>query len=202
MRFRALANILICLFFFFPAQIIQGKDLCFDDVERLIGEERYIQAFEHLEYSLKQGNPQAQYLAGAIFLTKNFKHYNTAKGIGYLEQATMQNFPPALDELAGLYLAGEGVEKDEKKALSYYIQAAYSGYGPSQFNCGIMYKIGQATEKDMEKAYLFLSLASLNKRDLGEVVESAAGYRDEVARGLKPAQRQRVLRRVNELTLP
>lgn len=149
-----------------------------------------------------KNDPHALYLLAIIYLSPTSNHLNIQRGLDLLEKAVFLNYGPALDELAGLYLVGEGVEKNEAKALHYYIQASHIGYGPSQFNCGIMYKEGQGTKKDPMKAYLYLCLASLNYKDLGEVTLDAAKYRDELVPLLSPAQRQDVLRQVNALTLP
>jgi len=151
---------------------------------------------------VQKKDPHAFYLMAIIYLSPTTKYYNFQKGFFYLQQAVFQNYAPALDELAGLYLAGEGVEKNEAKALHFYIQASHLGYGPSQFNCGIMYKNGQGIKPDLKKAYLYLSLASLNYNDLGDVALDAAHYRDEVACQLSPQNRQDVLRQINTLTLP
>lgn len=160
------------------------------------------EALTALDPYVAKNDPHALYLMAVIYLSPDSNHFNPKKGIALLERAVFQNYGPALDELAGLYLVGEGVEKNEAKALHYYIQASHLGYGPSQFNCGIMYKEGQGTEKNLEKAYLYLSLASLNYKDLEDVAINAAQYRDEVAPLLMPTQRQDVLRLVNALTLP
>jgi TPR repeat protein len=137
-----------------------------------------------------------------IYLSPNSNYFNAKKGMVLLEKAVFQNYAPALDELAGLYLTGEGVEKNETKALHYYIQASHIGYGPSQFNCGIMYKNGQGTEKNFVKSYLYLTLASLNYKDLGEITLNAARYRDELVPFLSSKQRQDVSRHINALVLP
>lgn len=149
-----------------------------------------------------QNNPRALYLLAIIYLAPNSPHLNVQKGVDLLQRAVFLNYGPAIDELAGLYLSGEGVEKNEAKALHYYIQGAHIGYGPSQFNCGIMYRDGQGTEKNPAKAYLYLSLASLNYKDLEAVTLDAAKYRDELISLLSSATRQDVLRQVNALTLP
>ena len=159
-------------------------------------------AIEILAPFVAKNDPHALYLMAVICLSPTSPHFDTKKGLSLLEKAVFQNYGPALDELAGLYLVGEGVEKNEAKALHYYIQGSHVGYGPSQFNCGIMYKEGQGTKKILQKAYLYLSLASLNYKDLEEVTLNAAHYRDELAPLLTPAQRQDALRSINALTLP
>lgn len=170
--------------------------------ESLMVQGKTEEALTALDPYIMKNDPHALYLTGVIYLSPASKQFNQKKGIEFLERAVFQNYGPALDELAGLYLAGEGVEKNDAKALHYYTQSSHLGYGPSQFNCGIMHKEGQGTEKNLEKAYLYLSLASLNHKDLGDVTIDAARHRDEIVPFLNPTQRQDVLRLVNDFTLP
>jgi TPR repeat protein len=173
-----------------------------DQAERQLSSGKILQALETLSPLGDKNDPQALYLMGVIYLSPKLKYFNPSKGVTLLEKAVFQNYGPAIDELAGLYLAGDGVPKDEAKALHYYRQGSYLGYGPSQFNCGIMYKEGQGTEKDPVQAYFHLCLASLNSKDLGDVAQDAAHYRDELVPLLSRAQRQEVLAQVNLRTLP
>ena len=192
-------NVLSFIFFWAVSVPIYAS---LQNAESFMNQGKVEEALTALYPYVEKNNPHALYLMAIIHLSPASHHFNMRKGIALLERAVFQNYGPALDELAGLYLAGEGVEKNEAKALHYYIQASHLGYGPSQFNCGIMYKEGQGTEKNPQKAYLYLSLASLNYKDLEDVALNAAQYRDEVAPLLTPTQRQDVLRFINDLTLP
>lgn len=186
----------------FPAFASLPKGLDPKEIEKgesLVVQGNFKEAIKTLSPFVLKNDPHALYLMATIYLSPKFNHLDVQKGLAFLEKAVFQNYPPALDELAGLYLAGEGVQKNEAKALQYYIQASHLGYGPSQFNCGIMYKNGQGTEKDFVKSYLYFTLASLNYKDLEEVTENAAQYRDEVASLLSPIQRQGVSRQINSL---
>lgn len=170
--------------------------------ESLVVTEQFKEAIAVLEPLANKNVPRALYLLGCVYLNPQSKHLDYQKGVSLLERAVYMNYGPAVGELAGLYLSGEGVEKNEAKALHYYIQASHIGHGPSQFNCGIMYKEGLGCNKDPEKAYLYLGLASLNKKDLDDLTIDAAKYRDELVPLLTPTQRQNVLRQINLLTLP
>jgi TPR repeat protein len=178
----------------FQASLQKGESLALQG--------KFNEAIETLSPLAAKNDSHALYLMAVIYLSPNFNYFNAQKGVAFLEKAVFQNYAPALDELAGLYLAGEGVKKDEAKALHYYIQASHIGYGPSQFNCGIMYKNGHGTEKNFVKSYLYLTLASLNYKDLGEVTLNAAQYRDGLVPFLSSKQRQDVSRQINALVLP
>lgn len=193
---KYLASIAFAIFFMGAAFATLQKG------ESLMVKGQFTQALATLLPLAHKDNPHAIYLMGCIYLNPKSSLLNYPKGIALLERAVYLNYGPAIDELAGLYLAGEGVEKNEAKALHYYIQGSYIGYGPSQFNCGIMYKEGLGCEKDPMKAYLYLCLASLNSKDLGELTLDAAKYRDELVHLLTKTQRQTVLSQVNTLTLP
>ena len=191
---------ILCLIFLLAHSVSAHASL--QTAESFMVQGKPEEAFTALDPYVMKNDPHALYLMGVIYLSQASKQFNQKKGIEFLERAVFQNYGPALDELAGLYLAGEGVEKNEAKALHYYTQSSHLGYGPSQFNCGIMHKEGQGTEKNLEKAYLYLSLASLNHKDLGDVTIDAARHRDEIVPFLNPTQRQDILRLVNDLTLP
>jgi hypothetical protein len=170
--------------------------------ESLLYQGKVSQALDIFSPLVAKHDAHALYLSAAIYLSPTLGHLNPEKGLGLLRKSAEQNYPPALDELAGLYLAGVFVEKDQKKALQLYTMAAQRGYGPSQFNCGIMNKKGQGAVQNLVQAYLNLCMASLNIKDLEDVSEDAARYRDEIAPLLTPEQRQDALREVNARTLP
>ena len=122
-------------------------------------------------------------------------------GLSFLKKSINLGFLPAMDTLAGYYLHGTFVGQDHHKALMYYHLAANRGYGPSQFNYGIMLKNAEKTPQDLENAFVYLALAALNRKDLDELVEDAAVYRDEVARQLSSLAYQRSLIKINGLLM-
>ena len=88
------------------------------------------------------------------------------KGVKWLEQASKQNYAPALFELASLYEQGNYVTADMSKAFDLYEQAAKQGNRDAQYNLGILYlrkphnlKLAQywleqaAKQKDLEAMY-------------------------------------------------
>lgn len=141
-------------------------------------------------------NPEACFYLSQVKLFGQEPDIET--GLILLKKAISLGFPPAMDAMAGYYLYGEFVDQDHHKSLIYYQLAANRGYGPSQFNYGIMLKNGEKTPQDLEDAFVYLALAALNQRDLEDLVEDAAMYRDEVARKLTPTVYQESLVKVNK----
>lgn len=119
-----------------------------------------------------------------------------SKGLEFAYQAALTTDPLALNLLADIFLSGDGVEKNPPLAAILYKLAAEKGYGPSQFNLGILYRYDRGVIQNKVESYYYLCLASLNTKDLGEICETAARYRDEIAVYLTPHQRQEVLARV------
>lgn len=144
-----------------------------------------------------KGNPEACFYLSQAKL--HGQKPDIKAGMKLLQKAVSSGFSPAMDTLAGYYLHGDFIEQDHHKALMYYQLAANRGYGPSQFNCGIMLKNGEKTPKDLEEAFVYLALAALNRKDLDDLTEDAAMYRDEVARKLTPEAYQRAMIKMNKL---
>jgi TPR repeat protein len=168
-----------------------------EKAEILIYQGKAQEASAMLEPFVRQKDPKACFFMALIKLFGETPE--PEQGLQMLQDAANKGYNPAIDTLAGLYLHGEFIPQDRAQARRYYEVAANRGYGPSQFNCGIMYKNGDKIPKDLESAFVYLSLAALNRQDLEELTEDAAGYRDEVARQLLPEQYQRALQRLNQI---
>jgi TPR repeat protein len=117
---------------------------------------------------------------------------NAKKGVQYIKYAADKGYAPAMSALAGIYLNGIGVDKNPKLAHKLYTISANQGYGHSQFNLGVLLMEGREIPKDLESAYYYLSLASYNKKDLGELSKDAARLRDVCASQL-PKSRTRYI---------
>lgn len=161
-------------------------------------------AKNHFQAAKSLLNQQAQKKdAEAIFYLSQIELFvekkDPQKGLDLLFHSMRLGFVPARDVLAGFYLQGEFMPKDAHQAAMHYKIAANQGYGPSQFNYGIMRKNGENIPQDLEEAFIYLALAALNTKDLDEVTEDAAFYRNEVARKLTPAAYTHALERLNKL---
>lgn len=103
----------------------------------------------------------------------------------------------ALTHLANLYFSGDGVEQDQALSVIFYKMAAEQGYGPAQFHLGIIFKNGHGVEQSYPASFYYLALAAQNKKDLKEMCEDAAFYRDLVYSHLTKQEKNDVFIRLN-----
>lgn len=166
--------------------------------EQLIYAENFTTAEDILKPLVQAGHGEALFFLSHIQLFGSQK--NIPEGLKNMHLAVEKHNLKALDTFAGFYLHGEFVPQNKEKALVYYQKAASLGYGPSQFNCGILYRNGDGVPRNLETAYVYLALAAINKKDLDDVTQDAARYRDEVSQQLTPAQRTQAAIRIHHLT--
>lgn len=188
---RRIITILIMLSHSVWADVNQG--------EYFLYQGQYEQALVALKDGVAQKDPKACFLTALVKLFGGETSEQKTEGLLLLQEAAHKGYNPAIDTLAGLYLHGDFVEQDRFQALRYYEMAANRGYGPSQFNAGIMHKNGDKIPQDLESAFVYLSLAALNRGDLDELVEDAAGYRNEVAKKMTPEQLHQAVLRINQI---
>lgn len=123
-------------------------------------------------------------------------------GINRVRNATLANehfkrsaemgYVPAIKALADSYYSGDGIDKNIDKALFLYLTAADLGDGAAQFNLGIILLRGYANgHVNYPLAFYYLALTTINK-DLDEMAQEAAIYRDEAALMLTPEEAQEI----------
>jgi TPR repeat protein len=122
-------------------------------------------------YEHGQGVPQ-DYVMAAMFYRK----------------AGEQGIADAQFALAMLYQNGQGVPHDDAAALGWFRKAADQGVAEAQFNLGVIYFNGQGAAKDYVAAHKWFSLAAAQFPAGDPNVKIAAGYRDQVAARMTPAQ--------------
>lgn len=180
-------RILIFLFAFIIAS--KGAANPVDQGIKLIYQGKTGEALKVLEPLAQKQQPKAAFFSALLLLFGDKPE--PSKGLQYLEQAVKAGYGPALDTYAGLYLHGDFMPKDICKAKMFYEISARRGYGPSQFNYGIICKNAEGVPLDLEAAYIFLSLASENYADLGELTLDAQEFRDQVKEQLSPSALER-----------
>lgn len=83
---------------------------------------------KQIEKLAKKGKAWAQHQLGRWYLRGlHGKQRNMNEALKWLQLASDQKFPAAMDKLADMYEAGDGVEKDLSKAKSLWIEASNLG---------------------------------------------------------------------------
>lgn len=135
---------------------------------------------------------------GMFFLDGIHVNKDEVKAIELIKKAAKLNYPPAFDVIGSLYLQGEGVPKNLSESLDNFKKAADFGYGPGQFNCAMMFRNGQGTKQNFIEAFYYLCLASNNGKDLDDLTEVAAKYRDEIGLLLSGDERREVFQKLGQ----
>ncbi|HLD95442.1 MAG TPA: tetratricopeptide repeat protein [Alphaproteobacteria bacterium] len=146
-------------------------------------------------------DPMQEALKEAVGLLDGaFGHkQNIGQGVQLVKTLGLTLDSRALSFLGDLYFSGEGVEKDQALAAVFYKLAAQNGYGPAQFHLGILFKNGQGVPQSAMHSFYYLSLAAKNKKDLGDLCENAAQYRDQAYVLMTKEEKQEVLEKLNKL---
>lgn len=158
----------------------EPADSLSQQVEKYLSAGQHKEAIDFLAPSIVKGEPEAHYLIGKILV-----RYGTPDvfedGLKHLRIAAQKLYPGAFFELGGLYTNGRGVSKDLAEAANYYKLAADMGNGEGQFNYGVVLMKGEGIDQDLKAAHHYFSLAAKNARDLHEMTQDAAEYRDYLA---------------------
>ena len=100
-------------------------------VQTYLVNSKYIEAVNKLLPIAKNGDSQAQYILGEIYLTgpDNIRDYK--QSIFWLELSRNQKNHAAIYSLANAYLSGRGVQKNRAIAIELLEEAASSSYLPA-----------------------------------------------------------------------
>ena len=110
------------------------------------------------------------------------------------DQATAHRRFLALAELGDLhpqflvgfmYRMGWGVPQDYAEALNWLRKAANRGHAKAQSNLAFMYRDAEGVRQDYVQAHMWFNLSSVASGKLDDMI---AGYRDELAKKMSPAQ--------------
>ena len=129
-----------------------------------------------------RGDPRAQYMLGAIFLTSATREAKITEAADWMRKAAVQGHVEAQVELARLYRIGRGVPRDPSKMVKWYEAAAGQGHVGAQLLVADAYAYGQGVEQDFVQAYVWYEIAM---KYWGGLVQNAHNM---VAAKMTPAQ--------------
>ena len=108
----------------------------------------YKEAYGIFSQLSKQGDSQARYILGTMYLNGLGVKKDLSKTLYWWEKSAQLN-KEALYGLGFLYSLGQGVELNYKKSFDYWQKAAYLGSSYAQYRLGLLYYEG-----DIEKNYI------------------------------------------------
>jgi uncharacterized protein len=136
----------------------------------------------------EKGNATAQHNVGASYFSGEGVAKDVKEAEKWFRLAAAQGYAPAQSSLGLIKL----MSKDYAEALKWNQLAADQGYPPSQVNLAIMYFEGHGVARDPVRAHMWMHLAALQN------APNAAGFRDEIASKLSPAQLEQSLKLAKE----
>ncbi len=147
------------------------------------------------EYSLlrplaDQGNADAQFSLGDMYLQGHFVQKDYAKAVKWFRLAADQGNGNAQTALGAIYAEGKVVSQDYTEAVKWLRLAADQGIPGAQANLGHMYAEGQGVPQDYVQAHMWYNLAAsrFTKTFEQEPRDMAVKSRDALASVMTPAQ--------------
>lgn len=103
----------------------------------------------------QQGQPVAQYLAGALT-----SKTDASRAASWFEQAALRGNIKAMHNLAIAYAEGQGVPEDDRRAAAWFNRAAQQGYVDSQFDLAVLFERGQGVTQNRVAALKWYLIAA------------------------------------------
>jgi TPR repeat protein len=115
----------------------------------------YARAATLLQPLAEQGNVDAEYNLGMLFVFGQGVGQSYARAIDLLSRAAAQNDPRSQLELAMLYELGFGTAKDPDKALELIRKAAEQRYAPAEYEYAIEFISGPGVPLDWQQSFFW-----------------------------------------------
>lgn len=112
----------------------------------------YATALRLLRPLAEQGNANAQYNLGNMYMDGLGVPQNDAEAVKWFRRAADQGFVDAQSNLGAMYIDGKGVRQNHAEALRWLRLAADQGDAEAQSNLGNMYIKGAAVQQSIEEA--------------------------------------------------
>ncbi len=115
---------------------------------------------EALIRSAEDGDADAQYQLGLIYLYGNDQPKDASKAFHWFSKAAEQEIVPAMRELGVLLASGEGCEPDLDRAVKLLSDAADELDPGALYHLGLMYEAGIGVAKDLQKSMRMMAYAA------------------------------------------
>ncbi|MBR6412712.1 MAG: sel1 repeat family protein [Alphaproteobacteria bacterium] len=152
-------------------------------VSAMAGIKEAVKAFDKAEYETAypemmalagEGNPEAAYYMGKMYLDGLGVDADVEKAIKYFEQADKGYYSEATVQLGKMALTGEGMSENKDLGIQYLKKAAYAGNGNAMYELGKLYEKGEGVEKNYTYAFGFFYMGALKGEKRSQV--KAARY--------------------------
>jgi TPR repeat protein len=142
----------------------------------------YMAAFLKFKRSGEQGNINAQYNIGFMYLRGQGVSQDDQEAAKWFRKAAEQGQLDAQTFLGALYADGQDVPQYYHAAAQWFCKAAGQGHAVAQYFLGQLHSEGLGVPQDYVQAYLWFSLSAT------QGYEEAALARDKIASLMTPVQ--------------
>lgn len=147
------------------------------------------QARRYFEAAAEQGNADALYGLGKLYLKKEYSRFDPIKAIEYLEQSAEKDHAFAKYQLGKLLCEGEVCEKNIARGLKLLEELAEKGVSIAAYLAGKVY-LREKDWQDIKRAVLCFQKAaedgnSYAECQLGKIYYFGTGVRLDVEKGLE-----------------
>ena len=143
-----------------PILSVPGAFLAMSSVHSAELNSALTQRIQALEISAEQGQPEAQFELGNLYIIGGEVTVDLEKTLHWFTLAGEQSNFNAQYNLGVMYMNGQGVEIDYEKAVSWFRRAADQGDIVSQYSLGAMYANGRGVERDLARAFKWFGVAA------------------------------------------
>ena len=148
------------------------------------------QAIEQLREAAEQGDAEAQYKLGAMYLREplpkaknqnSFTALRLAKeeALKWTRKAADQEHAGAQHNLGHMHRSGWGVPEDDREAVKWFRKAAAQGYASAQTSLGSMYHLGEGVPENDREAVKWFGKAANQGEILGQYFLGTMYYKGE-----------------------
>jgi TPR repeat protein len=189
----------ICLLFFTFCQASLAQADLIDDARLADHHKDYVHALDLWKQLDQQGNIEARFMLGSMFLHGIGTKPRVADGIDMIRSAAQSGYGEAQYTLSGLYYEGKYLPRDTQESEHWLQAAAESGYAPAQITFSMHLSLSRnSTDRIAALKWIYLALQAIDERD--PEYGLAAAQRgilmsnlttDEIAQATKAAQEWR-----------
>ena len=120
----------------------------------------YLSALKAWGRAAKEGNTEAQYRIGLMFMDGKGMKPNPGDAAYWFRKAAQNGHAAAQFEIAYCFEHGVGVQRDQRIAAEWYWRAAEQGDPDAAFNLAAMYRDGRGMTRDLDKARKYYAIAA------------------------------------------
>ena len=125
---------------------------------------QYKKAYDIWITPAQQGDPEAQYNVGLLYLQGRGVEQNDREALKWFTYAGEQGLADAQYNAGVLFYTGKGVYPDYNSAIDWWTLAAEQGHANAQNNLAIMYAFAYGTGRDSARALELWTAAAQQPR--------------------------------------